>query len=87
MASPQATPTKEQLDAFLQKLLAFRATLNEEDQKLLGSMYVAALGKHEAESDEVQSYWLGVGPNGLQIGPSGMAGTPWGAAYNGAIGI
>src|SRR5262249_42925923 len=85
MATPQAAPTREQLDAFLKKLLAFHATLGEEDQKLLASMYVAARGKHEAHPDEVQSYWLGVGPNGLEIGPSGIAGSPWGAAYNAAI--
>ena len=47
MANAPATLTQEQLDAFMEKFNAFRATLSEGDQKLLDAMYTAAMGQHE----------------------------------------
>jgi hypothetical protein len=91
-------PTEEQLSGFMTKLRTFRETLGEDDQKLLDAMYVAAMGKHEAPEEEVQSYWVAVrnpaGPVGgpgygtTVAGPYGAAGfraTPWGTAYGGVV--
>lgn len=82
MANAPATLTQEQLDAFMEKFNAFRATLSESDQKLLDAMYTAAMGQHEKPAEEVQSYWVAAGPRGVAVGgPYGVAAAPWGAAY------
>jgi hypothetical protein len=95
MASTQE-PTHEEITAFLGRLKAYGATLPEGDQKLLGSMVVAALGLPEKKQEEadVSPYWAAyVNPVGPAGGPGYGAGvatpyggyqwnaSPWGAAY------
>ncbi len=76
-------PTEQQFSGFMTKLHAFRETLPEDDRKLLDAMYVAAMGKHEAEPEEVQACWVAVHN---PVGPAGGPGygtfvaSPWGAA-------
>ena len=82
MANAPATLTQEQLDSFMEKFNAFRATLDGADQKLLDAMYLAAMGGHDKPDEEVQSYWVAAGPRGVAVGgPYGVAAAPWGAAY------
>jgi hypothetical protein len=85
--------TEAEIDSFLQKLRTFRDTLPEGEQRLLNSMYFAAIGKHQEADEDVQSYWVAVNPVGPAGGPGygvayggpyGAAGwnvSPWGAAY------
>jgi hypothetical protein len=77
-----ARPTDAQVEAFTQKLKAFRDTLPEDEQRLLNAMYYAAMGQQEAKDEEVQSYWVAAGPRGVAVGgPYGWAARPWGVAY------
>ncbi|HEY7064567.1 MAG TPA: hypothetical protein VII06_24045 [Chloroflexota bacterium] len=94
MASTQE-PTHDELVAFIGRLKTYGATLPEQDQKLLRSMVVAALGLHEKkEADDVSPYWAAyVNPVGPAGGPGYGAGvatpyggyqwnaSPWGTAY------
>jgi len=73
-----ARPTDAQVEAFTTKLRAYRDTLPEDEQRLLNAMYFAAMGKHEAPDEEVQSYWVAVA---RPYAPVGYAASPWGAAY------
>ncbi len=75
-------PSESELNGFLTKLQTFRGTLNEGEQRLLDSMYVAAMGKHEVKEEDTQAYWVAAGPRGVAVGgPAGFAAAPWGAAY------
>jgi hypothetical protein len=77
-----AKPTDAEVAAFVEKLRAFRDTLPESDQRLLNSMYYAAMGKQEEQDEDVQSYWVAAGPRGVAVGGyGGWAAAPWGAAY------
>ncbi len=75
--------TQEQLDGFMTKFRAFRETLGPDHQRLLDAMYIAAMGKHEAEPEEVQSYWVAVA-RPVVVAPVAVApvvAAPWGVAY------
>ncbi len=79
-----AGPSDAQVEAFLNKLRAFRDTLPEDEQRLLNAMYYAAIGKQEKADEDVESYWVAyhnpVGPVGGPGHGTAVA-TPWGAAY------
>jgi len=76
-----AKPTDAEVGAFMERLRAFRDTLSEGDQRLLNSMYYAAMGKHGEPDEDVQSYWIAAGPYVGYAGYGGYAAAPWGAAY------
>jgi hypothetical protein len=77
-----ARPTDADVNSFLEKLRTFRDSLSEGDQRLLNSMYYAAMGKHEEADSDVHSYWVAAGPRGVAVGGyGGVAAAPWGAAY------
>ena len=76
-----AKPTDAEVGAFMERLRAFRDTLSEGDQRLLNSMYYAAMGKHGEQDEDVQSYWIAAGPYVGYAGYGGYAAAPWGAAY------
>jgi len=94
MASTQE-PSHDEIMAFLRRLKAYAATLPEEDQRLLRSMVVAALGLTEKKEEaDVSPYWVAyhnpVGPAGgpgvgtTVAGPYGGYSwntSPWGTAY------
>jgi hypothetical protein len=80
--SQAAMPTEAEVTSFLERLRAFRDTLPEGDQRLLNSMYFAAMGAHEKQEEEVQAYWVAAGPRGVVAGgPAGIVASPWGTAY------
>jgi hypothetical protein len=83
LAMAQGTrPSEAEVAAFTEKLRAFRDTLPESEQRLLNSMYFAAMGKHEGPDDEVHPFWVAAGPRGVAWGGyGGWAAAPWGAAY------
>ncbi len=79
---PIARPTDAQVEAFTQKLRAWRDSLPEDDQRLLNALYYAAMGEHAKKDEEVHSYWVAAGPRGVAVGgPGGWAARPWGVAY------
>ena len=51
-----ARPTDAQVEAFTNKLRAFRDSLPEDEQRLLNAMYFAAMGQHQEKDEEVHSY-------------------------------
>jgi hypothetical protein len=92
----ESRPTEADISGFLDKLRAFRDTLPESDQRLLNSMYFAAMGKQEEPDEEVKSYWYAYNPPGPAGGPgygyaaggpygaysvNSFYGAPWGMAY------
>jgi hypothetical protein len=74
MAETAARPTEAQVEAFSKKLKAYGDTLPEDEQRLLNSMFCAALGKQEGKEEEVHSYWYA-------YPYAGWYGSPWGATY------
>src|SRR4051794_5895010 len=77
-------PTETEINGFLDKLRGFRDTLPDNEQRLLNSMYFAAIGKQaEPEAgDDVQSYWVAVNPRGPAGGPgAGYAVGGYGGGY------
>ena len=46
-----------QVEAFVTKLRGWRDTLPEDEQRLLNSMYCAALGEQKGKEDDVHGYW------------------------------
>ena len=66
-----AKPTEAEVSAFVDKLRAFRDTLPEGEQRLLNSMYYAAVGKHEEMDNDVQAFWVAAGPRGVAAGGYG----------------
>ena len=88
----ESRPSEAEVSGFLDKLRAFRDSLPESDQRLLNSMYFAAMGKQEEVDEEVKSYWYAYNPPGPAGGPgygyaaggygaAGFYAGPWGAAY------
>src|SRR3954468_18751370 len=57
VAETATRPTETQVKAFVDKMRAYRDTLPEDEQRLLNSMFLAALGKQEGKEEEVHSYW------------------------------
>ncbi len=87
MSQPRPVPSQSLLQAFAERLAAFRQTLPAEQQPLLDTMLAAAL-RPEAPA-EVESYWTQY--NGIRTSPnpswytgSGAAAwnnTSWGTAW------
>jgi hypothetical protein len=75
MAGTSARPTEAQVEAFVNKMRAYRDTLPEDEQRLLNSMLYAALGKQEAKDEDVHSYWYA-------YPYAGWYGSPWGYSYS-----
>jgi len=75
MASSSGRPTEAQLEAFVNKMRAYRDTLPEDEQRLLNSMFFAAIGKQETKDEDVHSYWY-------TYPYSGWYGSTWGSAYS-----
>ena len=59
MAGTSARPTEAQVEAFVTKMRAYRDTLPEDEQRLLNSLFLAAIGKQDGKEEEVHSYWYG----------------------------
>jgi hypothetical protein len=89
-------PSEADVNGFIGRLRTFRETLSEGDQRLLDSMFFAAMGKQAEPDEDVQSYWVAVNPVGPAGGPgygvaaggygygyaaAGFYGAPWGVAY------
>ena len=76
-----ARPTEAQVEAFTNKLRAWRDTLPEVEQRLRSAMYFAAMGKHDAQDEDTQAYWVAVARPPVAVAPVGWAAAPWGVAY------
>ena len=74
MADTAARPTEAQVEAFVNKLRAYGDTLPEDEQRLLNSMFCAALGKQEGKEEEVHGLLV-------RLPLPGWYGSPWGATY------
>jgi hypothetical protein len=76
-------PSESEFNNFIAGLRQYRESLGSTDQALLDSMITAAMGHHEKEEEEVQSYWVAAGPRGVAVGTpyGGYVASPWGAAY------
>jgi hypothetical protein len=60
MAGTSSRPTEAQVEAFVAKLRAYRDTLPEDEQRLLNSMFLAAVGNRAEQTEqdeEVHAYW------------------------------
>ena len=55
MADTATRPTENQVEAFAKKLKAYGDTLPEVEQRLLNSMFCAALGKQDRKEDGKRS--------------------------------
>ena len=75
MSGTPARPTEVQVEAFVSNLRGYRDTLPEDEQRLLNSMFFAALGKQEATEEDVSGYWWA-------YPYSAWYGTPWGYSYS-----
>jgi len=76
-------PTAAEIEAFTAKLQEFRRTLTEAEQRLLDTMYHAAMGTHEQRDEEVHAYWTAAGQGvAFRRAFRGWGTRPWGAAYN-----
>ena len=74
MASTSTRPTEAQIDAFVSKMRTYRDTLPEDEQRLLNSMFFAALGEQKAKGEDVQAFWY-------SYPYSSWYGSPWGNSY------
>ena len=75
MADTMARPSEAQVEAFAKKLRTYGETLPEDEQRLLNSMFCAALGKQDGKEEEVSGYWYA-------YPYAGWYGSPWGASYS-----
>jgi len=74
MADTATRPTEAQVEAFANKLRAYGSTLPADEQRLLSSMFVAALGKQDGQDGDIHAYWY--------YPYAGWYGSPWGASYS-----
>jgi hypothetical protein len=75
MAGTSARPTEAQVEAFAKKLRAYGDTLPEDEQRLLNSMFCAALGKQDGKEEDVHGFWYA-------YPYAGWYGSPWGYSYS-----
>ena len=75
MATATKHPTEAQVEAFVKKLRAYGDTLPEDEQPLLNSMFLAAVGNRTEQNSDVGAYWW-VYPYTYWYG------SPWGYSYN-----
>jgi hypothetical protein len=78
MVSTAIRPTEAQVEIFVTKLRAYRDTLPDDEQRLLNSMFFAAMGKHDQRDRDIHGYWVAYTP-GYSYG--GWYSSPWGTAY------
>jgi hypothetical protein len=75
MANPSARPSEEQVEAVVKKLAAFRDSLPEDEQRLVNSMFLAAVGNQAGQQDDVHGYWY-------YYPYTGWYGSPWAYSYS-----
>jgi len=75
MAQAPARPTEAQVEAVIKKLAKFRDSLPEDEQRLVNSMFLAAVGNQAGQKDEVHGYWYAY-PYG------GWYASPWAYSYS-----
>jgi hypothetical protein len=78
MSNPSARPTEAQIEAFVNKMRAYRDTLPEDEQRLLNSMFFAAMGQHAEKDEDTHAYWVSYA---APYAYSGWYGSPWGYSY------
>ena len=67
----QPMPTESEIQAFLEQLRRYRASLNTPEQQLLDALVAAGLGRErEDHESEVGTYWVADWPT-----------TPWGTTH------
>ncbi len=79
MASTSARPTETQVETFVSKLRTYRDTLPDDEQRLLNSMFFAAMGKQADKDEDTHAYWVAYAP-GYSF--AGWYASPWGYAYS-----
>ena len=79
MVSAAPRPTEAQVEAFVTKLRAYRETLPDAEQRLLNSMFFAAMGEQGAQPQDIHAYWVAYAPG---YSYAGWYGSPWGIAYS-----
>src|SRR3954468_6460887 len=60
MADNPARPSEPQVQAFMEKMRTYRDTLPEDEQRLLNSMFLAAVGNRADQEGDVHGYWYGL---------------------------
>jgi hypothetical protein len=75
MPDNPARPTDAQVQAFVEKLRTYRDTLPEDEQRLLNTMFLAAVGNRAEQDSDVHGYWYA-------YPYSGWYGSPWGYSYS-----
>ena len=75
MAGTSSRPTEAQVQAFVNKLREYRDTLPEDEQRLLNTMFMAAVGNRQEQDSDVHGYWYTYGYNTWY-------GSPWGYSYS-----
>jgi hypothetical protein len=75
MAGTSARPTEAQVEGVVKKLAAFRDTLPEDEQRLVNTMFLAAIGNKPEQQGDVQGYWY-------YYPYSGWYGSPWAYTYS-----
>jgi hypothetical protein len=75
MAQASSRPSEAQVEAFVGKLREYRDTLPEDEQRLLNTMFLAAVGNQAEQEGDVHGYWYAYPYNGWYV-------TPWAYSYN-----
>ena len=78
MPATSSRPTETQVEAFVSKLRAYRDTLPDDEQRLLNSLFFAAMGKQAEKDRNTHAYWVAYAP-GYSF--AAWYGSPWGHAY------
>ena len=75
-------PSTAEINEFLNGLRSYRATIPENQQKMLDVMVVTTLNRKAAEESDVQAFWAAVNPVGPVggVGAGGVAVNPVGPA-------
>jgi hypothetical protein len=79
MPATSSRPSEAEIEAFLTKLRIYRDTLPDAEQRLLNSMFFAAMGKQAEKDEGAHAYWVAYAP-GYSFG--GWYRSPWGGVYS-----
>src|SRR3954447_8063793 len=75
MADNPARPSEAQVQAFVEKMRTYRDTLPEDEQRLLNSMFLAAVGNRAEQEGDVHAYWYA-------YPTTNWSASPWSYSYS-----
>ena len=75
MADTATRPTEAQVEEVVKKLRTFRDSLPEDEQRLINSMFLAAVGNRPQQEDDFHAYWYAYPTTGWYA-------SPWAYSYS-----